>query len=122
MLRRPLILTIFAWLLILLGAAGFVGHFPAHRPPYHSDDFLPDLLELILITAAVFILRGRNWARWLALAWITLHLAISFYDSRSKVVAHSIILLFFVGILFCPPARRWFRATSDAPREPPRPA
>lgn len=115
MLRRPLSLTIFSILLILIGAAGFVGHFPAHRPPYHSDDFLPDLLELILITAAVFILRGRNWARWLALAWITFHLAISFYDSLRKVIAHSIILLIFVAFLFSRGARAWFRAKSSAP-------
>lgn len=112
MARRPLILTVFAWLLIALGAVGFVGHFPTHRPPFRSDDFLPDLLELILITAAVFILRGRNWARWLALAWIASHLAISFYDSRSKVIAHIVILLIFVGILFCPPVRAWFAAQS----------
>ena len=119
--RRPLSLTIFGYLLILLGAAGFVGHFPAHRPPYHSDDFLPDLLELILITAAVFILRGRNWARWLALAWITFHLAISFYDSTRKVIAHCVILLIFVAFLFSRGARTWFRTRAAGRTDPPAP-
>ncbi len=114
MLKRPILLTIFCCLLILLGAVGFVGHFPAHRP-YHAYDFLPDALELILIAAAVFILRGRNWARWLALAWIASHLAVSFYDSTAKIVAHTIILLVFVAVLFNPPVRRWFNAQADSP-------
>jgi hypothetical protein len=114
MVKRPLFLTIFCWLLIVLGAVGFVSHFPAHRPPYHFDDFLPDLLELILITVAVFMLRGRNWARWLAVAWIGSHLAVSFYDSLSKVVAHVIILAIFVAVLFNPSARRWFRGERDS--------
>jgi hypothetical protein len=112
MRKRPVILTIFCILLILLGAVGFVGHFPAHRPPYHADDFLPDLLELVLIAAAVFLLRGRNWARWLALAWITFHLAVSFYNSMGKVIAHTVILVIFVAILFNPPVNAWFRGQS----------
>jgi hypothetical protein len=113
--KRPLLLTIFGWFLILFGAFGFVGHFPAHRPPFHSDDFLPDLLELILMIAGVFILRGRDWARWLAVAWIAVHIALSFYNSLREVAVHTLILLIFVGILFCPPARAWFRARVQPP-------
>lgn len=107
---RPLILTIFAWLLILGGLVGFVFHFPAHRPPYHYDDFLPDLLELILLFAGVFILRGRNWARWLAVAWITFHVGLSFFHSLREVAVHTLILLAFACILFYPAAQTWFEA------------
>ena len=113
MVKRPVILTIFCCLLILLGAVGIVGHFPVHRA-WHGDDAWPLGLELILITAAVFILRGHNWARWLALVWIAFHLAISFYDSVGKVIAHTIILLIFVAALFNPPVRRWFNAQTDS--------
>jgi uncharacterized membrane protein HdeD (DUF308 family) len=112
MRKRPLPLTIFGWFLILAGAAGFVFHFPAHRPPYHSDDFLPDLLELILLFAGVFILRGRNWARWLAIAWIAFHVALSFFHSFREVAVHALILLAFACILFYPAAQAWFQAQS----------
>ncbi|HUB17672.1 MAG TPA: hypothetical protein VL990_03495 [Acidobacteriaceae bacterium] len=112
--RRPLILTLFGWFLVLFGAFGFVIHFPRHRPPFHSDDFWPDLLELVLMTAGIFILRGRNWARWLAIAWISLHIGLSFYNSLREVAVHTLILLIFVGILFCRPARTWFAAQSRA--------
>ncbi|HEX4064492.1 MAG TPA: hypothetical protein VHZ09_00600 [Acidobacteriaceae bacterium] len=120
MRRRPLILTIFGWFLILAGAAGFVFHFPAHRPPFHSDDFLPDLLELILMAAGIFILRGRAWARWLALAWIAFHVGISYFNSLREVAVHTLILLVFAWILFHPAAREWFRGQSRTP--PPDPA
>jgi hypothetical protein len=121
MLRRPLVLTIFGWFLILAGAVGFVAHFPMHRPG-HADDAWPLGLELLLLAAGVFILRGHNWARWLALGWIAFHVAVSFYDSLSKVIAHTIILLIFVAILFNPAARAWFKAQSQAHTNPPNPA
>ncbi len=114
--KRPLILTLFGWFLILGGAVGFVFHFPAHRPPFHSDDFLPDLFELILIVAGVFILRGRNWARWLALAWIAFHVALSFFHSLREVAVHTLILLAFAWILFRPTSRAWFQARAAFPQ------
>ena len=119
--RRPLALTLFGWFLILAGAGGFAAHFPLHRR-WHADDAWPLGLELLLLAAGVFILRGHNWARWLAVAWIAFHLAISFYDSLGKVIAHTIILLIFVAILFNPAARAWFKAQSQAHTNPPNPA
>ena len=113
--KRPLILSLFGWFLILGGAVGFVFHFPAHRPPFHSDDFLPDLFELILIVAGVFILRGRNWARWLALAWIAFHVALSFFHSLREVAVHTVILLAFAWVLFRPASRAWFQPSSAFP-------
>lgn len=116
--RRPLILTLFGWFLILAGVVGLVAHFPMHRA-WHRDDAWPLLLELILMTAGVFILLGRNWARWLAVAWIALHVAVSFYSSLRQVAVHTLILLLFVWILFYPAASAWFREQSSARTPPP---
>lgn len=107
--RRPLILTIFGWFLILGGAAGFVYHFPMHRA-WQPDDAWPLSLELILLIAGVFILLGHNWARWMAVVWIGFHIGLSFYHSLGEVAVHTIILLIFAGILFHPAANAWFRA------------
>jgi uncharacterized membrane protein HdeD (DUF308 family) len=109
--KRPLILTLFGWFLILGGIIGFVFHFPMHRP-WHPDDAWPLILEFILIVAGVFILRGQSWARWLAVAWIGFHVAISFYNSLREVAIHTLILLIFVWILFYPAATAWFKARS----------
>ena len=116
--KRPLILTIFGWFLILAGVVGFAAHFPLHRA-WHSDDAWPLTLELILLIAGVFILRGQNWARWLAVVWIAFHVALSFYNSLRQVAVHTLILLIFVGILFHRAARAWFAAQSQRPPNPP---
>lgn len=36
------------------------------------------LASLILVVAGVFLWRGRNWARWLALGWMALSLGFTF--------------------------------------------
>lgn len=116
--KRPLVLTLFGWFLILAGAVGFAGHFPIHRA-WHADDAWPLGLELILLVAGVFILRRQNWARWLAVAWIAFHVALSFYHSLREVAVHTLILLLFVGILYHRAARVWFNSPSSAPSRPP---
>ena len=52
--------------------------------------------------------RGRNWARWLALVWMTFHVAISF-PVLHQVVNHSIIFALIAWGLFLPSARRFFK-------------
>jgi hypothetical protein len=113
--KRPLTVTLLAWLFIVIGVAGFIGHFPRHRPPFHPDDFWPPLLEIVLLTAGIFVFRGRSWARWLALAWIAFHVAISFYNSLREVAVHSLMLVLFAWILFYPAASAWFRSRRTQP-------
>jgi hypothetical protein len=60
--------------------------------------------------AGVFLLRGQNWARWLALAWITFHVVIS-YGVLRELVVHGVICVVFAWILFRPAAGRYFRPT-----------
>jgi hypothetical protein len=93
-----------------------------HAPALARRRCLAPRPRVALLAAGVFILRGHNWARWLALGWIAFHVAVSFYDSLSKVIAHTIILLIFVAILFNPAARAWFKAQSQAHTNPPNPA
>ena len=64
-----------AVLYVGVGLGGFVSHFPHH---WQSEDILIEVTELVAITCGVFLLRRKNWARWLAVAWMALHVAISF--------------------------------------------
>ena len=45
-------------------------HFSELRQP---EGVWVGLTELLAILSGVFMLRGQNWARWLALAWIAFH-------------------------------------------------
>ena len=45
------------------------------------------------IVAGAFMLRGHNWARWLALAWIAAHVVISALNLMQGLLIHCVMLL-----------------------------
>jgi hypothetical protein len=108
--KRPISITILAALYLLVGTIGFVFHFREilARHAFQYDDALIELTELIAIACGVFMLRGRNWARWLALAWIGFHAAFSFLDSLQKGGVHSLMLILIAYLLFRPEAKTYF--------------
>jgi hypothetical protein len=104
--KRPVAVLVVACLFIVVGAAGLVAHFP-HRAAFHQEDIWIELTELLAVIAGTFILRGHNWARWLALAWMAFHVVIS-WPSVSKLAIHTFVLAVFAWALFAPGARRYF--------------
>lgn len=115
--KRPYSVTLLACLYLAVGALGFAAHFQglmAHQP----DAWWVETTELLAVVAGVFLLRGQNWARWLALAWIAFHVAITVHEPR-RLAIHGAMLLFFAWVLFRGPARSYFR---PAPAEQPQPS
>lgn len=111
---RPLLITILGWLFILAGLAELILHvIRIHRPVQPWDIGIP-LLELVLVACGVFLLRGSNWARWLAVAWIAVHVGVGFLDSFRRGMIHTIIFLIFTWILFRPEVNAWFQPQRDA--------
>lgn len=109
---RPISVTILSLLMLVVGAAGFVYH--ARRgwpwPPIHSDLILVCSVSLAAVVCGVYMLRGCNWARWLTLAWMAFHVAISALHSAGQAAAHSLFLVIFIYLLFRPAARAYFAA------------
>ena len=103
--RRPIAVTVLSWLLILVGIGGLVLHLSSHESI--RDKILEAIVELLAIAAGAFLLRGRNWARWLALAWMGFHVAIS-WGALPQLLAHSVFLIAFAVILFQKDARLYF--------------
>jgi hypothetical protein len=91
---RPISVTVLAWLFIAVGAVAFVRNFPAALP-LEKDAFLIEFVELVGLTAGIFMLRGQNWARWLALAWAAFHVAVAAFLQIQGLLFHVAI---FVGI------------------------
>jgi hypothetical protein len=113
---RPVSVLIIACLYIAVGAVGLARHFPKLRA-VHQDDVWIELTELLAAVFGILVLCGRNWARWLAIAWMAFHVAISFPVARA-VVVHSLILVLVAWGLFHPAANRFFaarRLSADAP-------
>ena len=111
MRKRPLPVTIVAWLLIVAGVLNFAFHFAPILPPhpFQPENLWILLLELLAIVFGAFMLRGRNWARWLALAWVAFHVYVAFLHSLSEALIHALIFLLIAYVLFRPESRAWFR-------------
>jgi hypothetical protein len=62
---------------------------------------------MLALTCGVFLLRAKNWARWLAVAWMAFHVAISF-PVMSKTAIHLSFLIVIAWVLFRPGMRRDF--------------
>ncbi len=111
--KCPIGVLVVAWLFIVVGAVGLVRHFP--RPMvFHQDDVWILLTELLAVVAGTFMLRGCNWARWLAIAWMAFHIAISWPEIR-QIVVHTLIFALIAALLFRGASRRFFASGHRAP-------
>ncbi len=93
---RPLSVTILAWLYIGVGMIGFVSHFTEihARNAFRYDGIWIEVVEVLAIVCGAFMLRGHNWARWLAIAWMVFHVVLSAFGAFHEFAIHS---------LFCGP-------------------
>jgi hypothetical protein len=109
--KRPIAVTVIAWLLIAAGAFGFAVHLREVLSPkwLHFEDLWIPIVGLLPAVSGVFILLGHNWARWVALAWMAFHIAISFFDSLQKVGVHVLLFVLIAYSLFRRDANAYFQ-------------
>ncbi|HSY80458.1 MAG TPA: hypothetical protein VK807_01785 [Gemmatimonadaceae bacterium] len=102
-MKRPLAVTIIGWLLVVVGASGFVLHLYEGKPQHALEGENPWILatELVAVVGGAFLLRGKSWARWVVMAWMAFHVAISFNSPRQLVI-HGAIFVLFAYFLFRP--------------------
>ncbi len=113
--KRPISVTLLAFLYIAVGTVGFVFHSREilMRHAFQSSDALVELVELIAIVCGAFMLQGRNWARWLAVAWMAFHVVLSFFGAARELIVHSLLFVLIVGLLFQAKAARYFRPSAE---------
>ena len=108
---RPLSVTILACLFVAVGAFGVVSHYSEFWPLTTVRlGVVIELVELAAIVAGVFMLSGRNWARWLALAWMAVHVILSAFNSLKEVAVHAVLFVVIAWLLFRPDAVQYFRS------------
>jgi hypothetical protein len=118
--QRPLLITVLGWTLIAFGALEFVVQAARIRWPLHAGEVGIPLFELVILACGVFLLRGANWARWLAVGWIGFHVVVGSLHSALQGVVHGVIFLLFAGLMFRPDVNAWFRrkpAQADPPSQ-----
>ncbi len=89
---------------LAVGVGGSVAHFSDRGEP---DWIWIEATELLAIVCGAFLLRGHNWARWLASAWMVCHVVISFGE-WARFAIHCVVLALIVWGLFRPESGRYF--------------
>ena len=105
-MKRPLSVTIVAWLYIVTGALGFAFHASEInlRHPLDSDVLWIELVRLVALLCGIYMLRGAYWARWVALAWMAFHVIVGGLHSWFELIMHAALCAAIAYILFRPDA------------------
>lgn len=121
---RPRSITLVAWLFILVGAAGLLNDlWPLLTPDAARQltklkaDGWADLgpawtSRLLAIIGGVGLLRGRNWARWLLVAWMVFHIGLSLLHSLTELLTHGAIFAPLLYLLFRRSTEPYFHAAT----------
>ncbi len=115
--RCPLSVTILAWVYIAVGTIGFAAHFRGIHASnvLHYDGIGIEAVEVLAIISGAFMLRGRNWARWLAISWMAFHVVLSAFGAFYEFAIHTLFCAAIAWIVFRPAARRYFRGERMEP-------
>ena len=112
---RPRSITIIGWIFIVFGSMSLLsGLLPfgeitlAQRVAELKGHWMVHLLRILAIVAGVFMLRGRNWARWLLVVWMLAHLIISALHSLPELLLHAVIFTVIFYFLFRHDASAYF--------------
>ena len=111
--KRPISVVIVACLYIAVGALGFAFHFRESLAHPHEGVWI-ELTELLALLCGIFLLRGHNWARWLAVAWMAFHVVLSVSHLREFAI-HCVLLAVIAWLLFRAEAGRYFRGPATLP-------
>ena len=108
--KRPIAVTGIGWLFVVGGVVAFASYLNELRASaFRGENVWIFVIEVVAIVAGIFILRGSNWARWLAVAWMALHVGISFLDWRRELAVHVVLFGLITYALFRADAAVYFR-------------
>ena len=116
MTKRPVYVTIIGWLYIITGVLSAAYQIYQIQAQVNSFPYPLWPIELLVglsaVIAGAYVLRGRNWARWLALGWMAFHVAVSAFHSIAEAAMHLLFLAIIAWFLFRPAAKRYFQPTT----------
>jgi hypothetical protein len=112
--KRPNSVTILACVYLAVGTIGFAYHF-RELATLQDEGVWVELTEFLAIVSGAFMLRGRNWARWLAIVWMTFHVLLSAFHAFREFAIHCLFLAVIAWFLFRPEVVRYFRPVRIEP-------
>ena len=125
-MKRPWEVTILGLVFIFAGSVGLYYHVTQDKLSWEMTPVL--LLRLAAVVGGIFLLLGKNWARWLTVMWLALHVVISAFHSMEQMAAHGVLLAVVTYFLFKDRAAEYFHSgtggsgAANPPGPPPSPA
>lgn len=120
MKKRPVSVTMLACLYIVVGCGSLTGAVVKFADSTESDFMeLRDLgfvatSAFLAVIGGVFLLRGRNWARWLCIAWMAAHISIGALNGLVPALVHSVFFVLIAYLLLRAPAADYFRKPTSS--------
>ena len=111
-MKRPFEVTFIGGLFILVGLGSTAFHLCAG--PIDRWTILIVAVGAAAVVGGIFLLLGRNWARWLLLVWLAAHVAISAFESVSETLAHGVLLAVIGYFLLWSAAAKYFQSARPA--------
>ncbi len=119
----PPTITLLSFLFVAVGfisTAFHVWQFNITRPTILEEAGVYAIGALAVVTG-IYMLRGRNWARWLALGWISFHVIVAAFNQPLGLVVHGVFVVLLAWLLFRRESQQWFhpRPATASPDAPP---
>jgi len=114
--KRPISVTVLSLVFIAAGATGLVYHLqdlhlkdlkPQH--PFQYEVIWISLVRLLAVIGGICMFLGRNWARWLCLAWLGFHVILSAFHPLGELVFHVVIFIAIAILLLRRDAGEYFQ-------------
>ena len=117
--KRPVSVTIIGLIFIAAGVIGFAYHITEFNPqrPFELEIIWVSLLRLLAVLGGVFVLRGKNWARWLVVTWMAYHVVLSAFHTMAEFVMHGLLFAIIAYLLFRPAGSEYFRGLRAEPAQ-----
>ena len=121
---RPTSITVIGWILIVTGIMSLPGMFRTPRTPQAQEiaakNPVPTPIQraisvvstVVTVVCGYFLLQGKNWARYLIVAWSAIQLSYGFIASPFKLLLILGVFFFLLEtyFLFRPRAQEFFAA------------
>jgi len=126
--KRPLSVTIIAWLLIVFGILSLIAIPLSLGNPMTKELMAKSMVPIpvqyfmmgaglfVTIVSGIFMLKGANWARMLYVIWSAFSFVFSFVTSPARLMVIPGLLLYLIVVffLFRPKATAFFTGGSNA--------
>jgi CDP-diglyceride synthetase len=99
--KRPFAVTVVGLLMMAMGTMGLVRGFANAKMiwPPEQDLIWIVIVDVTGIAIGIFMLLGKNWARWLALVWVGAHAFVISFLNHREVLVHVVIFALLAYLL-----------------------